>query len=172
MHLDSLKHELGALHEGAFGWALLCCGRDRDLAGDVLQIAYCRVLAGEAVFEGRARLRTWLFGVVRGVALEEVRRRGRERSRTDSGAALDQRAGAAPSPHERAERHEAVSALGVALQQLSPRQREVLHLVFYEGVAISEAAAVLGIGVGSARLHYERGKRNLRRLMREVEVGS
>ena len=54
-----------------------------------------------------------------------------------------------------------------ALQQLSTRQREVLHLVFYENLTIAEAADVLGVSLGSARVHYERGKAQLRRILGE-----
>ena len=63
-------------------------------------------------------------------------------------------------------------SLACALARLSARQREVLHLVFYEGVSIAEAAEVLQIGVGSARQHYERGKRHLRRILEPVEARS
>jgi DNA-directed RNA polymerase specialized sigma24 family protein len=48
---------------------------------------------------------------------------------------------------------------------LSPRQREVLHLVFYQDLTIAAAAGVLNISIGSARVHYERGKAQLRRLL-------
>jgi RNA polymerase sigma-70 factor (ECF subfamily) len=52
-----------------------------------------------------------------------------------------------------------------ALNTLSPRQREVLHLVFYQDLTIAAAADVLGVSVGAARVHYERGKAQLRRLL-------
>ena len=52
-----------------------------------------------------------------------------------------------------------------ALETLSARQRDVLHLVFYQELTIAAAAEVLGISVGSARAHYERGKANLRRIL-------
>lgn len=42
------------------------------------------------------------------------------------------------------------------------RQHEVLDLVFYRDLSISDAAEVLGIWLGTARLHYERGKAALR----------
>jgi RNA polymerase sigma-70 factor (ECF subfamily) len=66
------------------------------------------------------------------------------------------------------ERRERREQLAQALERLSRRQREVLLLVFYHEYTIEEAAAVLEIGVGSARTHYERGKARLRELLKEA----
>jgi RNA polymerase sigma-70 factor (ECF subfamily) len=57
---------------------------------------------------------------------------------------------------------EANDRLRVAIAQLSPRQQEVLHLVFYQDLSVEEAAALLRISLGSARTHFERGKARLR----------
>ena len=49
-----------------------------------------------------------------------------------------------------------------ALSDLSPRQAQLLHLVFYEGLTIEAAAEVLTVSIGTARTHYERGKARMR----------
>jgi RNA polymerase sigma-70 factor (ECF subfamily) len=60
---------------------------------------------------------------------------------------------------------ERAARLGTALRRLSKRQHEIVHLVFYQELSIQEAAAVLGMPVGTARTHYERGKTRLRTML-------
>jgi len=70
-----------------------------------------------------------------------------------------------PDPATALARADDTTRLVRALERLSARQRQVLHLVFYEDLTIAEAAAVAGISVGTARTHYERGKAALRKLL-------
>jgi len=153
-------------HAASLGWALSCCGWDRGEAEDVLQSSYLKVLDGRARFGGRSSFRTWLFGVIRRTAAEH-RRRAALRwlwlplTGADGAALHDP----APDAARVLERSEESTRLVDALRVLPRRQREVLHLVFYEELTIRETAAVLGVTVGSARQHYERGKRRLRELL-------
>src|SRR5437016_8063731 len=77
---EQLERDLERLHAESYGWALACCGYDRDSAADVLQSAYLKVLDGSARFAQRSAFRTWLFGVIRRTAAEE-RRSGLRRRR-------------------------------------------------------------------------------------------
>ena len=161
-----LERELQTLHQAGFGWALGCCRWDREEAADVLQAVYLKVLEGKARFDGRSTLKTWLFATIRRTAAE--RRRRRWVRALALGRWAGRRPSAAPSadPETLASEGESLHALRAALESLPSRQREVLHLVFYEDFTIDEASAVLGISAGSARTHYARGKERLRRMLR------
>jgi RNA polymerase sigma factor (sigma-70 family) len=162
MERAELEPELERLHAACWGWALACCGRDRDIAEEALQSAYLRILSGQAKFDGRSSLRTWVFGVIRRTAMEELRRE-RTRDVRESGDATEAERITDPAPGAdvAAERSEERATLLVALGMLSARQREVLQLVFYHGMTIEDAAQVMHVSLGSARTHYDRGKKAL-----------
>lgn len=161
-----MEEQLEGLHEESFGWALHCCGHNHADAEDILQMTYARVLSGQAVYKGQSSFRTWLFGVIRMVARETLRR-SRRRERLDVRAAGHLSLVAEPEAPDAVERSDMTRRLLEALALLPDRQREVLHLVFYEGLSVAEAAEVLTIGVGSARTHYARGKERMKRLLGE-----
>ncbi|MCA9737992.1 MAG: RNA polymerase sigma factor [Gemmatimonadota bacterium] len=165
-----LEAQLRWLHKESWGWALQCCGRVEPDAEDVLQTAYLKVVSGSARFAGRSAFKTWLFGVIRRTALEHHRRTKSLDRRAERFAAEEGRIEAPDHPERDLLRAEDGRALAAALELLSERQREVLHLVFYQDLTIAEAAEVMEVGLGSARTHYERGKARLRTLLQENEA--
>jgi RNA polymerase sigma factor (sigma-70 family) len=169
MEQCDLERELGQLHSENWGWALACCGRDRELAEEVLQTAYLRIISGRARFNGDSSLKTWVFGVIRLTARGEARRRWFWNShQADSVRVID-----FPDPARSAdvavEESDQRARLIRALNGLSRRQREVLQLVFYHDTTIEEAAEIMKVSIGSARTHYERGKKALVRRLGNVE---
>jgi RNA polymerase sigma factor (sigma-70 family) len=132
-----------------------------DDAEDIVQAAFLRVLSCAARFDPAApSARPWLFGIAALIARE------RRRSVQRFGAALLRfatfgRRVVEPPAAEKGDVERAVAAL-------SPPKREVLLLVEVEGLTCEEAAAALGIPVGTVwtRLHHAR--RELRRLLGET----
>jgi RNA polymerase sigma-70 factor (ECF subfamily) len=169
METDELRAQLEQLHASSFGWALACCRRDHSDAEEVLQIAYLKVLEGKARFNGSASFKTWLFAVIRKTALDQ-RRKHFLRSLGLLRAAEDRSAGhRVERPDESAYRSQMQAVFRRALARLPNRQREALQLVFYHDLSLQEAAVVMGVSIGSARTHYDRGKKRLRELLEESE---
>jgi len=160
MQISELKAELEKLHQASYGWALACCQHNRADAEEVLQTVYLTILEGKAVYSGHAKLQTWLFAVIRNVAISE-RRKHLLRALTFANAPQSEPR-SDPVSEAQLERSEMQQRFQQALAHLPARQRETLHLVFYQDLSLSEAAEVMNISVGSARRHYERGKKRLR----------
>ena len=167
---SELEAQLARLHEASFGWALSCCAWNDADAEDVLQTTYLKVIAGRARFGGRSAFRTWLFGVIRQTAREH-RRRSRSHAERAERLGREPVETVVPRPDEVTERAERAQMLREALAELPERQRDVLHLVFYQDLTIREAAEVLEVSLGTARVHYERGKKRLGELLAERESG-
>ncbi|MFL5502824.1 MAG: RNA polymerase sigma factor [Gemmatimonadaceae bacterium] len=166
MEQTELERELVRVHSESWGWSLACCGRDRELAEEVLQTVYLRIVSGRAKFGGESSFKTWVFGVIRWTARSELRRRRLSWSRrADSGAAIEL-ADPGIGADVAAEDSDRRDALLAALAALSRRQKEVLQLVFYHDMTIEEAARVMNVSLGSARTHYERGKKALAEKLR------
>jgi RNA polymerase sigma-70 factor (ECF subfamily) len=172
MEIAELKAELEKLHSASFGWALSCCRRDVAEAEEVLQTTYLKILEGKARFRGESSLKTWLFAVIRKTAATEYRRRWLRSLRLTPGSdEAPERAAANESQSAMLERSEIQEKFQDALRSLPKRQREALHLVFYEDLSLSEAAGVMGVSIGSARQHYDRGKKKLRESLVQMESG-
>lgn len=158
------RQQLADWHAESYGWALACCGGNSTAAEEALQTAYARILGGQACFNGHSQPRTWWFGVIRNTARELARR---ERWRHWHISWLGLREESMPDgeshPAERLQTSDRDRLLKQALQRLPARQREVLHLVFYHGLSLSQAAESLSLTVGSASRHYARAKDSLRR---------
>jgi len=168
MDTSELKRELEKHHQASFGWALSCCRHNPADAEEVLQTVYLKILQGKARYRGEASLRTWLFAVIRKTAISE-RRKQLLRNVTSIGSAP--KSDHHSQPAVEFERSEMQRRFQQALNCLPPRQRETLHLVFYQGLSLREAADVMHVSIGSARRHYERGKKRLRDELEQKEGG-
>lgn len=155
-----VEQQLEELHPASFAWALACCSRHRDDAEDVLQETYLKIFEGKARFEGRSTLKTWLFSVIRRTAASHRRLRWLRELRVvvsdvSEVAAHDE------SVEQLVIHGQRTSALLRAMGRLARRQREVIELVFYHDMTIEQAGSVIGVSIGTARVHYQRGKQRL-----------
>ena len=162
MDESGVRGQLEQHHAESYGWALSCCAHNPVEAEDVLQMVYMKILQGRARYDGRSALKTWLFAVIRHTAANERRRHWLRRLRLERYAREQQMSPPSDGQDHTLGQPERLKAFQAALARLSARQQEVLHLTFYQDLTLQEAAGVMGVTVGSARTHYERGKARLR----------
>ena len=157
-----LEQQIAALHPASFAWALACTRWNPAEAEEILQSVYLSILEGRARFDGRSTFKTWLFSVVRNMAARARRRHwlaARAPGWLRSGSEADADPLDAVAARQRGDR------IRHALGQLPARQREVLELVFFHEMSVEDAAGVMGVGPGTARTHYHRGKLRLLELL-------
>ena len=56
-----------------------------------------------------------------------------------------------------------------AVAQLPARQRDITELVFCREVTIEEASNIMGVSVGTGRVHYDRAKKALAKTLADMQ---
>ncbi|MDX5340368.1 MAG: RNA polymerase sigma factor [Cyclobacteriaceae bacterium] len=150
MNRSQLETFLRQHHREAFLWARQCCGFDGELAKDVMQQVYLKVLEGKAKMKTESHPKTWVFSVIRFTALDELRKKGKWMEvEIEENMVWEVEI-------EEAESHEDL------IKRLPKMQQEVLLMVFYHDMTLEEAAKVLQLHIGTVRTHYDRGKKKLK----------
>lgn len=130
---------------------------DQNQAFDVLQEVWLKAFRQIKRLSQPASLRTWLYRLAHGMAIDRIRQdRSRRRVEQLKAETLEEAADEPTfGPHD-------VAAVHRALDELELAHREVLVLQFIEDMSIGEIASVLGCPPGTvkSRLHY--AKRALR----------
>jgi len=145
----------------------------RALAEELAQETFLRVYRNLGALRDETKLSTWLFGIARNVAREELRARGRE---PRPGVELDDPAArslpdGAPSPTSRLYGKELSAAVGAALNALEEDKRTVFVLKFYHGRSYEEIAAVTGFSHAKVRNDLHRARAEMRRRLKPFVGG-
>lgn len=143
---------------------------DYGLAEEVLQDTLIAVWRSAASFEGRSTVQTWLIGIARRQAHNNLRRRAlplADESELEVVPAVD------PDPADAALAKADREELAAAIKSLAPVHREVLALAFVNDLSYREMAGVLAIPEGTVKSRLSHAKRALRTLLEASEgVGS
>jgi RNA polymerase sigma-70 factor (ECF subfamily) len=120
-----------------------------DLAEDIFQETWIRVLERGHQYDDRGSFDAWLFTIARNRALDYFRRRSMLSldglMQPEDGSAPFDLAAEGPSPLEQIGVLERSAALADAMAKLNPIHREVLVLHFYEDLTMREIAEKTGI---------------------------
>ncbi|MFT7677377.1 MAG: RNA polymerase sigma-70 factor (ECF subfamily) [Planctomycetota bacterium] len=107
---------------------------------------------------------TWRNTVVANLCRDRLRRRSNRRD-AETNAAEAGLPDRLPSPEDRAEANEVREALGQALRNLTPREREVFVLRDLEGQSADQVATSLGITASTVRSLGTLARQRMRQLL-------
>jgi RNA polymerase sigma-70 factor, ECF subfamily len=130
-----------------FNYLLRVSGR-RDIAEDVLQESYCRLLSAKLPDMDKAETRSYLFKIATNLLRDHWRRR--EKTEIDTVNAHGAKANQVNQ-----------AAMRQAFERLKLRERELLWLAYVEGASHKEIADSTGLKPGSIRLLLYRARRRL-----------
>jgi len=146
----------GSLH----AFLLRRCGRP-DLAEDLVQESFVRVLRSLDRFDPRFRFSTWLFTIGRRLLVNHFQKM---RPAYDSEIVESWRGDGTPPSDpviERERRESVLTLVEHAMEGLNPRQREIVRMFHEQGRQIPEIARELGIPEGTIKSHLHRARRRM-----------
>lgn len=135
---------------------------------DLVQSTFVEVARAASRFDGRASVRTWLFGV--GLNMARHYRRGNARRRRVITEPGDERPSQIPGvdrPDQNAERRELLQALERAIVELPAPLREVFVACEIEELPGAEVARLLGVPEGTLWRRLHDARKALRAAMKE-----
>jgi RNA polymerase sigma-70 factor, ECF subfamily len=156
-----LLDELIELYQHRLLRYLLFLTGKREVAEDLFQETWMRVLLRGGQYNGKARFDTWLFTIARNLVIDLSRKRTMASLDEMSEGGEDDRpfeiAMSGPSPLEQFQSREDCAEVGEVLLKLEPNYREVLVLRFYEELSLEEIATMTKAPLSTVKSRLYRG---------------
>ena len=146
------------------GFLFRITGR-HDLADDLAQETFLRVLRYAYRYDDTYTMRTWLLTIARRLWINGLRRD----HRWASAPALGEPTSSEPDPAWQVGRADELDAtrrlVDQALLRLTEPQRTALVLFHQQDLSLADAARVMSVPIGTVKSHLHRGRAALRRIL-------
>jgi RNA polymerase sigma-70 factor, ECF subfamily len=133
---------------------------NRDLAEDLFQETWIRVLERGHQYDGKHEFSTWLYAVARNLTIDYLRRKSPvslDGLMEDEDHAPIEPADPRPAAWEVVAQQEQAERINAALVSIPAEYRETVVLRFQEGLALEEIATVTGAKLGTVKSRLYRG---------------
>jgi RNA polymerase sigma-70 factor (ECF subfamily) len=157
---ELLDHLIELYQHRLLRYLLFLTGK-REVAEDLFQETWMRVLLRGGQYNGKARFDTWLFTIARNLVIDLSRKRtmaslDEMSDSTEDGRAFEI-ATEGPSPLEQFQLREDRAEVAEVLLKLEPNYREVLVLRFHEEMSLEEIAGVTRAPLSTVKSRLYRG---------------
>ncbi|MGD9790099.1 MAG: RNA polymerase sigma factor [Phycisphaerales bacterium] len=179
---QSVWPELIRMYQSRMFGLCLKMVHNRDMAADLTQDAFLKIIKGLDTYDGRSKFSTWAYRITMNVCLSKLRseKLRRHASLDAPGKDVDGAAGAASwgasmiqerelSPGSGVERQDERRLLSAGLQTLDPEQRAILILRDGRDLDYEQIAETLGIAVGTVKSRLFRARVALREAIEAMQ---
>lgn len=144
--------------------------RNRELAEDLMQEVYIRVLKSYEKFEGKSSEKTWLFSIARNVAIDSFRKdKGWKQKLIEKFDWSQQQVkDDHPLPEEIALQNEDIQMIYRCLESCTVDQRLVIIMRYIQDMSIAETAESLGWTESKVKTTQHRALKVLKRHIVEL----
>ena len=133
---------------------------NRELAEDLFQETWIRVLERGHQYDGEHEFSTWLYAVARNLTIDYMRKKSPlslDGLMEDEEHAPLEPADTRPMAWEVVQQHEQAERISAALVSIPAEYRETVVLRFQEGLALDEIATITGTKLGTVKSRLYRG---------------
>ena len=165
---DALGELFDRHHRATYRFLARLTGAHAADLDDLVQSTFVEVARAASRFDGRATVRTWLFGI--GLNVARHYRRGIARRRRVITETFDERPSQIPGvdrPDQAAERSELLGALDRAIVELPTPLREAFVACELEELPGADVARLLGVPVGTVFRRLHDARKALRAALKE-----
>jgi RNA polymerase sigma-70 factor (ECF subfamily) len=159
---DEQVDELLAGHADAVYRYALRLTRDADRAQDLMQETLLRGWQARGKLRAAAAARVWLLRIATNLHRDQCR------AAEPTEPIVAEPADREPPLAGKLDRRECVERALAALDELPPRQRQVMHLITIEQLSQDAAAEVLGISADAVKSNLSQARRQMRERLKDV----
>jgi RNA polymerase sigma-70 factor (ECF subfamily) len=155
---DAIEEHVGSVYR----YALRLTGR-ADLADDLTQETFLRGWRNRRKLRDARAVRVWFFKIATNLWTDELRRKRFQQVSLKSEPPCPR-----PLPAAVGVGLESVRQALAAMDELPPRQRQVLYLVTCENMTHSEVATIAGISESAVKANLSLARQQMRRRLKDV----
>jgi len=137
---------------------------DPNDAQDIVHETMMEIWRKAERFEGRSSLKSWMFSIARNKSIDRNRKAKKLQYRDTMPDSVDE----GLSPHDIAEASEDHLLVRDCINKLSDSHRQIIHLVFFQGLSYQEVSDLENIPVGTVKTRVLHAKKKLAHLISQT----
>jgi len=137
--------------------------QNRESVEDIHVEVYATVWKSACRFQGKSKVKTWMFGIARNLALNELRKKYRETNSIDR-PIKDEDSTKALNGFERKQH------IQEALMKISAKHREIIDLAFFHEASYAEISQLLEIPENTVKTRVYYAKAALKEMLVKMEL--